>query len=158
MSPTFDRRTLLVAAAGSGAAATVPLLPGSASAAEVGRGFDLDPAIRPPAAWFAGRGCGNQSGPRNLPQDRAADRVLCDTARPRIPRRDFLVTDFGAVGDGVTDSTAAIAATIAAASRCGGGRVVLPADPKTGAASYFTGPIHLQSRIELHVPAGVTVF
>lgn len=158
MSPTFDRRTLLVAAAASGAAVTVPLLPGTASAdASPARFDDLDPAERPPAAWFAGRGCADQAGPRDLPQDRAADRIYCQTRRPRIPRRDFSATDFGAVGDGVTDNTAAIAATIAAASRRGGGRVVLPADPATGTASYFTGPIHLQSRIELHVPAGVTV-
>lgn len=156
MSPTLDRRNFLLAAAASGAVAAVPLLPSTASAA-TRSADDLDPAFRPPAAWFAGRGCGNQAGPRNLPQDRAADRVLCETARPRIPRRDFLVTDYGAVGDGVTDNTAAIAATIAAASHCGGGRVVLPADSATGTASYYTGPIHLQSRIELHVPAGVTV-
>jgi polygalacturonase len=148
MSPTLDRRTLLLAAA------AVPLAPNSSAAKKQ---YDLDPAFRPPASWFATRGCGNQAGPRDLPQDFAADRILCQTARPRIPRRTFLVTDFGAVGDGTTDNTAAIAATIAAASRCGGGRVVLPADPSTGTATYFTGPIHLQSRIELNVPAGVTV-
>ena len=165
MSPTFDRRTFLLTAAATGAAATVPLLPSAASAATPPStaaasldSFDsLDPAARPAAAWFAGRGCGNQAGPRDLPQDFAADRILRSTRRPRIPRRDFRVTDFGGVGDGVTDNTQAIADTIAAASHHGGGRVVLPADPRTGTASYFTGPITLQSRIELHVPAGVTV-
>ncbi|HTJ67399.1 MAG TPA: glycoside hydrolase family 28 protein [Actinospica sp.] len=151
MSPTFDRRTLLLAAA------AVPLAPRTSSTATSASPSDLDPARRPPASWFAGRGCGNQAGPRNLPQDAAADRILCETRRPRIPRRTFLATDYGAVGDGVTDNTKAIADTIAAASRHGGGRVVLPADPSTGTATYFTGPIHLQSRIELHVPAGVTV-
>jgi polygalacturonase len=35
--------------------------------------------------------------------------------------------------------------------------VVLPADPRTGTAAYATGPIRLASRIELHVPAGVSV-
>jgi polygalacturonase len=157
MPSTFDRRKFLLAAAATGAAAAVPLLPGTATAADTARFDDLDPAVRPPAAWFTGRGCANQAGPRNLPQDLAADRIVCQTRRPRIPRHDFLVTDFGAVGDGVTDNTKAIADTIAAASRHGGGRVVLPADPDTGTAAYFTGPIHLQSRIELHVPAGVTV-
>ena len=161
MSQALDRRKFLLASAVTGAAATVPLLPGVASAATSPAGSahyeDLNPAVRPPAAWFAGRGCADQPGPRGLPQDCAADRIVQATQRPRIPRRDFVATDFGAVGDGVTDNTKAIADTIAAASRCGGGRVVLPADPSTGTASYFTGPIRLQSRIELHVPAGVSV-
>ncbi|WP_051451803.1 glycoside hydrolase family 28 protein [Actinospica robiniae] len=168
MSSTLDRRKFLKATAATGTAAAVSQLaaaPASAAAstpsadAESGasHGRDLDPAVRPPQSWFAGRGVGDQAGPRNLPQDRAADRIVCEIRRPRIPRRDYKVTDFGAVGDGVTDDSAAIAATIAAASRHGGGRVVLPADPATGTAVYFTGPIRLYSRIELHVPAGVTV-
>jgi hypothetical protein len=175
MSSSFERRKLLIAAAATGAVAAVPLAPGPAAAdtadtagsratagpsgasSAAARFDDLDPAVRPPAAWFAGRGCGNQPGPRDLPQDRTADRILCDTRRPRIPRRDFLVTEFGGVGDGVTDDSKAIADAIAAASRHGGGRVVLPPDPRTGTASYFTGPITLKSRIELHVPTGATV-
>jgi hypothetical protein len=101
--------------------------------------FDhLDPAVRPPAAWFAGRGCGDQPGPRNLPQDRSADRILRETRRPRIPRRDFDVTEFGGVGDGVTDNTKAIADAITAASHHGGGRVVLPAGRRTRPAPTAT--------------------
>jgi polygalacturonase len=162
MSSPLDRRKFLKATAATGAAAAVPMVPlsprGQAPSAHAADpSFDLDPAVRPPLAWFAGRGVGDQAGPRDLPQDRAAERIVDRIRRPRIPRRDFRVTDFGAVGDGVTDDSAAIAAAITAASRCGGGRVVLPADPATGTAAYFTGPIRLYSRIELHVPAGVTV-
>src|SRR5690242_3780184 len=58
--------------------------------------------------------------------DQAADRIVRSIKRPRIPQRDFVVTGFGAVADGVTDNTAAFAAAIAAAAAKGGGRVVVP--------------------------------
>ena len=111
MSATFDRRTFLRTAAAAGAAASVPLLPGAASAAtgataSADSADDLDPAARPSAAWFAGRGCGNRPGPRGLPQDAAADRILRCTQRPRIPRRDFRVTDIAVTGDGTLDAQA----------------------------------------------------
>jgi len=93
---------------------------------------------------------------RRSPEDEAADAIARRIRRPRIPRRDFRITDFGAVGDGTSDDTAAIAAAIARASHCGGGRVVVPAGP-TGAASYATGAIRLRSRIELHVEQGATL-
>jgi polygalacturonase len=83
--------------------------------------------------------------------DQAADRIVRSIKRPRIPQRDFLVTAFGAVGDGVSDNTAAFAAAIAAASAKGGGRVVVPA------GNWATGPVRLRSRIELHLADGATV-
>lgn len=42
---------------------------------------------------------------------------------------EFSVTDFGAVGDGVTDSTAAFASTLAAISGLGGGVMHIPPSP-----------------------------
>jgi polygalacturonase len=68
---------------------------------------------------------------------------------PRIPRRDYRVTDFGAVPDGAADARKAILAAIEKAVADGGGRVVLPA------GTWFSkGPIHLRSRVELHLEAG----
>ena len=159
MSSAFDRRAFLrTSAVASGALAAAPLLGGVAHAdtgAGVASADGLDPAVRPDAAFFAGRGCGVQPGPR-IPEDDEADEIIRRIRRPRIPRRDFRITDFGAVADGKADSSAAIAAAIDAAHRADGGRVVLPAGP-TGAAVYATGAIHLKSRIELHVETGVTV-
>ena len=64
---------------------------------------------------------------------------------PEFPAKDFKITDYGAVADGKTDSTEAIAKAIKACSDAGGGRVVVPA------GEFFTGPIHLVSHVNLHV-------
>jgi len=70
---------------------------------------------------------------------------------PSFPDRDIDVTRFGAVGDGVRDSTDALRAAIAACHAKGGGRVVVP--PGT----FLTGPLHLRSRVNLHVSEGATL-
>jgi len=64
---------------------------------------------------------------------------------PRIPNKDFLLTDFGAIGDGETDCSDAFRQAVAACKAEGGGRIVVPA------GSYATGPIHLGEKMELHV-------
>ena len=65
--------------------------------------------------------------------------------RPVIPARTALLTDFGAVGDGVTLNTGAFAAGIESLSRQGGGTLEVPA------GIWFTGPIGLKSHIGLHL-------
>jgi polygalacturonase len=61
------------------------------------------------------------------------------------------VKDCGALADGQTLNTSAIARAIEACAQAGGGRVTFPA------GTYLTGPIRLQSRVELHVEAGAVV-
>lgn len=70
---------------------------------------------------------------------------------PVIPARTYSITDYGAVGDGVTDNTEAFRKAIAACSEAGGGKVVVPA------GLWLTGPIRFVSKLELHVEAGATV-
>ncbi|MCL7748247.1 glycoside hydrolase family 28 protein [Halalkalibacter alkaliphilus] len=65
--------------------------------------------------------------------------------------RAYDITEYGAKGDGVTDNTKAIAATIAACSEDGGGTVRIPA------GTYLTGPIVLRSNMTLFVEAGALV-
>ncbi len=65
--------------------------------------------------------------------------------RPKIPAGVFDIRQFGAVEGGKTKVTAAIAQAIAKASAAGGGTVLVPA------GKWLTGPIHLQSNINLHV-------
>jgi hypothetical protein len=69
-------------------------------------------------------------------------------APPLIPCAVFKITDYGAQGNGTTKNTDAIARTIAAAVAAGGGVVDVPA------GNWLTGPIHLASRIELHLEPG----
>ena len=71
---------------------------------------------------------------------------------PEIPDRDFRITDYGAEPGGTADARPAIHAAIEAASAEGGGRVVLPAGEWLS-----RGPIHLVSRIDLHLEEGATL-
>ncbi|MEO7765779.1 MAG: glycosyl hydrolase family 28 protein, partial [Ferruginibacter sp.] len=64
----------------------------------------------------------------------------------------FIVTEFGAVGDGKTDDAIAIQKAIDACEASGGGRVMIPA-PLT----FMAGPFVLKSNIEFHVQAGARV-
>lgn len=70
---------------------------------------------------------------------------------PRIPEPRFVITDFGAVGDGQTKNTQAFARTIEACTKAGGGRVIVPA------GLWLTGPIRLASRMDLHLEKGAVV-
>ena len=80
-----------------------------------------------------------------------ADAIVARIQAPDIPRRAFPITRFGAIGDGVTDCTGAIAAAVAAAVAVGGGRVLIPE------GTFLTGAIRLKSRVELHLVAGATL-
>src|SRR5688572_6927098 len=68
---------------------------------------------------------------------------------PRIPRVDFPITRYGAKAG--ADASTAIRRAIDACHRKGGGRIVVPV------GEFFTGAVHLKSRVELHVQAGATL-
>ncbi len=77
--------------------------------------------------------------------------ILARIQPPAIPGREFSIAAFGAAADGKTDCTRAIARAIEAAAKAGGGRVVVPP------GEYLTGPIHLRSRVDLHLEGGATL-
>jgi polygalacturonase len=72
-------------------------------------------------------------------------------SRPRFPKREFDVKDFGAKGDGTTDDSAAIQDAINKCAEAGGGKVVI----RKGV--YLTGPIRLLSNINLHIARKTTL-
>lgn len=58
---------------------------------------------------------------------------------------NFTVTDYGAVGDGKTDNTAAIQAVLDRCSESGGGSVIFPA------GIYISAPLSLRSNVNMHM-------
>ena len=77
--------------------------------------------------------------------------ILARIRPPKFPARDFLITSYGAVGDGKANNTEAIRRAVEACSRARGGRVVVPA------GTFLTGAIHLKSNVNLHVSEGATL-
>jgi polygalacturonase len=71
--------------------------------------------------------------------------------RPRSAAHSFLVTDFGAVGDGKTMATVALQKALDACGQAGGGTVMVP--PGT----YLTGPLFLRSNLVLELAAGAVL-
>ena len=70
---------------------------------------------------------------------------------PSIPDYTVCLTEFGGTGDGFQSNTEAFARAIAALEAKGGGKLVVPR------GVWVTGPIHLKSRINLHVSAGALI-
>ena len=63
--------------------------------------------------------------------------------------RTFSIVDLGAVADGVTNNSHAIARAIDAAVNAGGGQVVVPAG-----GTFLTGSIELKAGIDFHLESG----
>jgi polygalacturonase/lysophospholipase L1-like esterase len=70
---------------------------------------------------------------------------------PQIPSNSVLLTEFGAVGDGLTLNTEAFRMAIEAVSSMGGGTVVIPR------GIWLTGPVLLRSNIRMHAEEGALV-
>lgn len=68
-----------------------------------------------------------------------------------IADREVSILDFGAESGGKVLNTEAIAAAIRTVAEAGGGRVNFPA------GKWLTGPIHMQSGVELHLEKGCEV-
>jgi polygalacturonase len=80
------------------------------------------------------------------------DAILRRILPPRFADREFSTSDYGAVGDGMVDCRAAFAQAIAACTKAGGRRVVVP----TG-RFYCDGPIQLADNVTLHLSLGATI-
>jgi polygalacturonase len=72
-------------------------------------------------------------------------------ATPTIPNHHFSIADFGAVGDGKTNNTAAITKAIKACTDAGGGTLEIPP------GIFLTGPFQLAGSLNLHLDANATI-
>ncbi len=76
---------------------------------------------------------------------------MAKVQEPSIPNNTVNIKDFGAVNGGYTLNTQAFADAIAAVSKKGGGKVIIPP------GIWLTGPIILKSNIELHAETGALI-
>jgi polygalacturonase len=89
-------------------------------------------------------------GGRRDPWD-ALPPILERVRAPQFPGREFLITQFGAVGDNQTDCTDPFRRAIDACHAAGGGSVVVPA------GTFLSGAITLRSGVNLHVSERATI-
>lgn len=76
---------------------------------------------------------------------------MTEISIPEFPDRSVNIRDYGAVDDGETLNTESINQAIKEVSDMGGGKVVIPR------GIWLTGPIVLQSNVNLHVEKGALV-
>lgn len=78
-------------------------------------------------------------------------KILARIKPPKFPKKEFLITKYGADASGKTLSTDAIKKAIEDCSKKGGGRVVVPR------GEFLTGAIHLKSNVNLYISKGATL-
>lgn len=71
--------------------------------------------------------------------------------RPTFPANEVNLKDFGAIGDGSSLCTESFGKAVKALSAKGGGKLVVPQ------GVWFTGPITLESNINLHLEKGAVI-
>src|SRR3954453_22585203 len=81
--------------------------------------------------------------PGPLPWD-AGNQILRQVQPPRFSTRVFRAVDYGAVGNGANDNTAAFANVINGCAQAGGGTV------RVEPGNYVTGAIRLKSNVNFH--------
>jgi len=82
---------------------------------------------------------------------KTAEEIISRVVPPQFPSKEFIVTDFGAKGDGVTDCSQAFAEAITKCSSEGGGVVIVPE------GKFLTGAIYLKSNVNLHVTRNAVI-
>ena len=71
--------------------------------------------------------------------------IIKSIPETHFPDKTYNINDFGAIADGKTSNTLAFEKAIKACAAAGGGKVLVPN------GQYFTGPIHLESNVNLHL-------
>lgn len=79
---------------------------------------------------------------------RNALKNIQEIKEPTFVNKVYNINDYGAKGDGVFNNSEVFKKTIKLCSENGGGRILVPQ------GNFFTGPIHLESNINLHIEEG----
>ncbi len=74
-----------------------------------------------------------------------------DPALPVIPNQTFIITNYGAIGDGIATNTTAIQNAINAANSAAGGTVEVPA------GTFLSGPVTFKSSVNLQLDSGAVL-
>lgn len=77
--------------------------------------------------------------------------IVKNLKEPKFLDKHYLITAFGAVGNGLTNNTAAINAAIEKCNQEGGGRVLVTN------GNFLTGPILMKSNVDLHIDANASL-
>lgn len=97
-------------------------------------------------------GCFSHESSNNQSSFDTMEEILARINPPQFPDRDFIITDFGAKGDSVTNCKPAFDKAMAASKIAGGGRIVVPAG-----IYFLEGPIHFTSNTELCLSEGAVL-
>ena len=92
------------------------------------------------------------SSKKELSRTEKRDEILKNIAEPKISDYKLLLTDFGAVGDSVTDAKPAFDKALLACKEKNGGKIVVPAG-----VYVVNGPIHLVSNTSLEIQKGAKI-
>jgi polygalacturonase len=79
------------------------------------------------------------------------NKILKNIKPPKFKDINYLITSFGAVGDGISDCTIAFRDAIDKCSKDGGGKVIV------SEGTFLTGAIHLKSGVNLYPSKGAIV-
>jgi polygalacturonase len=101
--------------------------------------------------FLAEPGITARAGEASTPGWSGMPEILARIVPPTFPDHEFAITSYGAVGDGVTDCTAAFRQAIEACNQAGGGKVVVPR------GVFLTGAIHLKSNVNLNLAKDATI-
>jgi polygalacturonase len=80
-----------------------------------------------------------------------ANNIIDSIQQTVFPDKDFVITDYGARGNGVFDCSEAIRLAIEKCNNEGGGKVIVPE------GIFLTGAIHLKSNVNLYISEGATL-
>lgn len=79
------------------------------------------------------------------------DEILNEIVEPKFPDKEYNITSYGAIGDGIIDCSSAFKEAILECSKNGGGKVIVPE------GIFLTGTIHLKSNVNLVVTEDAVV-